>query len=172
MQRKSWASAECPMARSVDVIGDWSSDVCSSDLTRGAALTSPMKSLSGRVSVWRLLGPILGAATKANIREAKFSAAGGAHCELLQFAAVDSVEHADWRRRGPEQPSVAPLAQRDDGRQEIFPHLAQDILVPPGFVGDGLALEDSASDQLLQSRGQQIARDFELLLKIIESGRA
>lgn len=25
MQRKSWASAECPMARSVDVIGDWGS---------------------------------------------------------------------------------------------------------------------------------------------------
>src|SRR6202000_2799299 len=23
MRRKSWASAECPMARSVDVIGDW-----------------------------------------------------------------------------------------------------------------------------------------------------
>jgi DNA-binding HxlR family transcriptional regulator len=25
MQRKSWASAECPMARSVDVVGDWGS---------------------------------------------------------------------------------------------------------------------------------------------------
>jgi DNA-binding HxlR family transcriptional regulator len=25
MQRKSWASEECPMARSVDVIGDWGS---------------------------------------------------------------------------------------------------------------------------------------------------
>ena len=25
MQRKSWAAAECPMARSVDVIGDWGS---------------------------------------------------------------------------------------------------------------------------------------------------
>jgi DNA-binding HxlR family transcriptional regulator len=25
MQRKSWAKAECPMARSVDVIGDWGS---------------------------------------------------------------------------------------------------------------------------------------------------
>jgi len=25
MQRKSWASAQCPMARSVDVIGDWGS---------------------------------------------------------------------------------------------------------------------------------------------------
>ena len=25
MRRKSWASAECPMARSVDVIGDWGS---------------------------------------------------------------------------------------------------------------------------------------------------
>ena len=25
MQRKSWASAECPMARSVDAIGDWGS---------------------------------------------------------------------------------------------------------------------------------------------------
>ena len=25
MQRKSWASAKCPMARSVDVIGDWGS---------------------------------------------------------------------------------------------------------------------------------------------------
>lgn len=25
MQRKSWAMAECPMARSVDVIGDWGS---------------------------------------------------------------------------------------------------------------------------------------------------
>ena len=25
MQRKSWASYECPMARSVDVIGDWGS---------------------------------------------------------------------------------------------------------------------------------------------------
>jgi hypothetical protein len=25
MQRKSWASAKCPMARFVDVIGDWGS---------------------------------------------------------------------------------------------------------------------------------------------------
>jgi DNA-binding HxlR family transcriptional regulator len=25
MQRKSWASAECPMVRSPDVIGDWGS---------------------------------------------------------------------------------------------------------------------------------------------------
>ena len=25
MQRKSWASAECPMARSVDILGDWGS---------------------------------------------------------------------------------------------------------------------------------------------------
>ncbi|MDB5583649.1 MAG: hypothetical protein JWR80_8825 [Bradyrhizobium sp.] len=25
MQRKSWATAECPMARSVDVLGDWGS---------------------------------------------------------------------------------------------------------------------------------------------------
>lgn len=25
MQRKSWASAQCPMARSVDIIGDWGS---------------------------------------------------------------------------------------------------------------------------------------------------
>src|SRR5271156_2752177 len=25
MQRKSWASAKCPMARSIDVIGDWGS---------------------------------------------------------------------------------------------------------------------------------------------------
>jgi hypothetical protein len=121
---------------------------------------------------WLFVGGVRSAPAKLNVRADKVSTARGAHLDLLEFAAVRGVKHANGRWRGPEQPPIAPLAQRNDGRQEVFAHLGQDILMPPCFLGDRLALQDSASHQLLQPGRQQVARDIELLLKIVESRRA
>ena len=69
-------------------------------------------------------------------------------------------------------PFVTPLAPRDDDGGKIAPTLGQHIFLVGIAISGRNALEDAASNQVIEATGQRILGDPEIPLEVLEPPRA
>ena len=69
-------------------------------------------------------------------------------------------------------PALAPLAQRDHRRQQREALVGQPILDLAAILGQRLARQDAVLDQPRETVGQDVARDAELRLELLEMVQA
>src|SRR4051812_39863648 len=95
-------------------------------------------------------------------------AAGVAREPAGHLAAAVAV--ADDARRAARRGvvAVAPLHQRDDRRPEVEPLLAEAVLEALGALLVAVALDQALVDQPLEPLGQDVARDAEIALEVVE----
>jgi len=68
-----------------------------------------------------------------------------------------------------KQPSVAPLPERDDHREQVFTLLSENIFLTLGVACDWPPFKNAAVDELLETRRQETAGDSDPLLEIIKA---
>src|SRR5215469_14485942 len=82
------------------------------------------------------------------------------------------MDQFDWRTCLSSHPAVAALHHHDNQRIKIHALFGQPILEPgwPFFIGD--AAQDSVADKLVQSIGEAMRRQAQVVLNTLESADA
>jgi hypothetical protein len=68
--------------------------------------------------------------------------------------------------------AVAPLHQRDQHRPEVYALVGEPVLEALGALLVGALLEDPLVDEAPQAVGQDVARDAEVILEVVEAPHA
>src|SRR5882757_403129 len=78
---------------------------------------------------------------------------------------IPVIEHISRVSILGKQPSVAPLPERDDHREQVFTLLSENIFLTLGVACDWPPFKNAAVDELLETRRQETAGDSDPLLE-------
>jgi len=82
---------------------------------------------------------------------------------------IPAIEHIGRVSIFGKKPSVAPLPERDDHREQVRALLRENIFLTLGVACDWPPFKNAAIDKLLETRRQKTAGDSDLLLEIIKA---
>jgi len=82
---------------------------------------------------------------------------------------ISVIEHISRVSVFGKQPSVAPLPERNDHREQVRALLRENIFLTLGVACDWPPFKNAAIDKLLETRRQKTAGDSDLLLEIIKA---
>jgi hypothetical protein len=86
-----------------------------------------------------------------------------------QRRSISAIEHIGRESILGEQPSVAPLSERDDHGEQVFALLSENIFLTLGVACNWPALKNAAVDELLETRRQETTGDSDPFLEIIKA---
>ena len=83
--------------------------------------------------------------------------------------AAGLVEHAQIRAAGRREPAIAPLHQHQRMREQVASLLREPILVTRRPLGVLAALEDAMVDEVVQTVREDVGRNLEPALDLVEA---